>query len=51
MRNSYAKQNNSKLILYIVLIAAVLGIAAIVIQDIQIPLEHISQKIEVKLDK
>jgi len=51
MRYSYHKQNNLKIIVYAVILAIVLGIGAVVVQDIQAPTEHVSQKINVSLEK
>ena len=51
MKNYYSNKNNSKIIIYAVLVALVLGAGLIVVQDIKAPTEHISQNIEVKLDK
>ena len=51
MRSSFSKQNNSKLIVYAVIIAVIAGICAVVVQDINVPAKHISQEISVKLEK
>ncbi len=51
MKSYYSKQNNTKIIIYTVVLALILGIGAIVVQDIQAPTEHVSQDIEVKLEK
>lgn len=51
MRSSFNKQNNSKLIVYAVIIAIIVGICAVVVQDIKVPAKHVSQEISVKLEK
>ena len=51
MRNSYSKQNNSRIIVYTVLLALIIGVGVIAVQDIQISAEHVSQDIELKLEK
>ena len=51
MRKSYSATNNSKIIFYAVILAVILGIGFIVVQDIQVPSEHISQKIDVNIEK
>ncbi|MBQ7633235.1 MAG: hypothetical protein IJS88_03895 [Alphaproteobacteria bacterium] len=51
MKSYYNKSNNSRIIAYTVLIALVLGIGFVVIQDIQAPTEHILQEVTVSLDK
>lgn len=51
MKNYYSKQNNSKIIIYAIVLALVIGAGLIVVQDIQAPTEHVSQDVEVKLDK
>ena len=51
MRSQFKRQNNSKVFVYAVIIAIILGIGAIVMQDIKVPTEHITKKIEVSLDK
>ena len=51
MKSYYTKQNNSKIIVYTVLIALIIGIGVIVAQDIQAPTEHVSQDIELQLEK
>ena len=51
MNNYYNKQNNSKIIIYAVLLALIIGIGAIIVQDIQAPTEHVTQDIEVTLEK
>ncbi len=51
MKSYYTKQNNSKIIIYAVALIIILGIGAIVVQDIDVSAEHVSQDIEVKLEK
>jgi hypothetical protein len=51
MRSSFSKQNNSKLIIYTIVIAVIVGICAVVVQDIKVPTKHVSQEISVKLEK
>lgn len=51
MKYSYRKQNNTKIVVYAVVLALVLGICTIVVQDIQAPTEHMSKEISVKLEK
>lgn len=51
MRYSYRERSNSKVVLYSVILAVVLGVGAIVVQDIQAPMEHVSKEIKVNLDK
>ena len=46
-----SRQANSKIAYYAVALAIVLGIGTVILQDIQVPQEHISQKIEVNLEK
>ncbi|MBQ8481838.1 MAG: hypothetical protein IJ532_04840 [Alphaproteobacteria bacterium] len=51
MRYSYQRQNNTKVIFYAVAAALILGVGVVIVQDIQAPTEHISQKISVNLEK
>lgn len=51
MRKTYSTTNNSKVIFYTVVLAVILGIGFVVVQDIKVPTEHISQEIAVKLEK
>lgn len=51
MRNSYGRQNNSKVIVYAVLLALVIGMGIIVVQDIKVPVEHVSQSVNVNIEK
>jgi len=51
MKSYYSKQNNKKIVVYTIILALILGIGAVVIQDIEVPTEHVSQDIEVKLEK
>ena len=49
MRNRYVKQNYAKTIFYAVVLALVLAVIVISLQDIQIPTEHVQQEISVNL--
>lgn len=51
MRSSFAKQNNTKVVLYAVLLAVVCIIGYIVVQDIEVPTKHTVQEISVSLEK
>lgn len=51
MRSYYSKPNNKKLIVYAVIAAIVVGIGAVVMQDITIPTERVSQEIKVDIKK
>ena len=51
MRSPYHKQNNVKVVIYAVILALVLGVCAIAMQDIQAPTEHVSKDISVNLEK
>lgn len=51
MRYSYRKQSNTKIIFYAVVLAVVLCIGIVVVQDIQVPTEHISQDVSINLEK
>lgn len=51
MKRQSFNQKNSKVVIYALIIAFILGICAIIVQDIKVPTEHISQNIEVNLDK
>lgn len=51
MRDLYGKHNNSKIVFYAIALAVILGIGLIVVQDIQIPTEHVSQQISINLEK
>lgn len=51
MRYSYQRQSNTKIVFYAVAVALILGVGFVVVQDIQAPTEHISQKISVNLEK
>ena len=51
MRYSYQRQSNAKVIFYAVAVAVILGVVAIVIQDIQAPTEHVSKEISVNVEK
>ena len=51
MQISFGKASNSKIIVYAVIIAVIVGIIAVVVQDIKVPTKHTSQEISVKLEK
>jgi len=51
MRYSYQHQSNAKVIFYAVAVAVILGIVAVVVQDIKAPTEHVSKDITVKIEK
>lgn len=51
MRSYYTKSNNSKIVIYAVIAAILVGIGFVALQDITVPTEHNSQKIEVNLKK
>ena len=51
MRSSYQRQSNIKVVIYAVAVALILGVAAIVVQDIQAPTEHVSKEISVNIEK
>ncbi|MBR1825501.1 MAG: hypothetical protein IJ770_02835 [Alphaproteobacteria bacterium] len=52
MKSYYSnKSGNSKIILYAVLAAIIAGICFVVVQDITLPAEHVSQTVEVNLKK
>ena len=52
MRSYYtSKSNNSKIVIYAVIAALLAGIGFVTFQDITVPTEHNSQKIEVNLKK
>ncbi|MBP5352713.1 MAG: hypothetical protein J6Y91_02980 [Alphaproteobacteria bacterium] len=51
MRNPYSNRNNSKIIFYALAIAVVIGIGVVVVQDINVPTEHVSQKVAVNVAK
>ncbi|MBR1756924.1 MAG: hypothetical protein IJ738_05120 [Alphaproteobacteria bacterium] len=51
MRSQFKRQTNSKVVVYAVVIAVILGICAVVMQEIKVPAEHITQEIEVDLEK
>lgn len=51
MRKQSFNQNNSKVFIYALIIAVILGVCAIVVQDIKVPTEHVSNDIEVSLEK
>lgn len=51
MRSSYQRHSNTKAVIYAVVIALILGVAAVVVQDIQAPTEHVSKEISVNIEK
>ena len=51
MRSQFKRQTNSKVYVYAVAIALLLGVGAVVMQEIKVPTEHVVQVIEVDLDK
>ena len=51
MRDLYGRRNNGKIVFYAIALAVILGIGLIVVQDIQVPTEHVSQPISVNLEK
>lgn len=51
MRNSYGRQNNVKIVVYAVLLALAVGMGAIVVQDIKVPVEHVSQQVKLNIEK
>ena len=48
--SSYSTQSNVKVVLYAVGLAVVLGIGAIMLQDIQVPTEHVTQEVKVNIE-
>ena len=50
MRNPYTKSGNGRVIFYAICMAVVVGVAAVVVQDINVPTEHVSQKITLNLE-
>lgn len=51
MRNQFKHQSNTKVIIYAVVLLIMLAIGAVILQDIQVPSEHITQEISVNLEK
>lgn len=51
MRSYYTKSNSPRIVLYAVIIAILAGVGFVALQDITIPTEHVSQKVEVDLKK
>jgi len=51
MRYSYHKQSNVKIIFYAVGLALIFGIGIVIVQDIQVPSEHVSKEISVNIEK
>jgi len=51
MRRQSFNQGHSKIIFYALAIACILGICFVIVQDVNIPTKHVSNNIEVTLDK
>ena len=51
MKRQFGKESNKKIYLYAAMIALIGGITAVVLQDIQAPVEHITQDVAVNLEK
>lgn len=51
MRSSYSERKNYKVIIYVILLALIVGIGVVVLQDIKVPSDHISQEVPVKVEK
>lgn len=51
MRNQFKRQNNTKVIIYAVVLVILLAVGAVILQDIQVPSEHITQEISINLEK
>ena len=51
MKSYYRKSNNAKVVVYAILLALVLGIGAVIVQDIEVPTDHVSETLEVQLAK
>lgn len=51
MRYSYHKQSNFKIVFYAVGLALIFGIGIVVVQDIQVPSEHVSKEIGINIEK
>ncbi|MBR1398950.1 MAG: hypothetical protein IJ564_02085 [Alphaproteobacteria bacterium] len=43
-------RNNGKVVLYAVVLAVVIAMGVVVLQDIKVPAEHISQEVPVTLE-
>ncbi len=48
--SSYSRQSNLKVALYAIGLAVILGICAIMLQDIQVPVEHVTQDVNVSVE-
>lgn len=51
MRNQFKHQNNTKVVVYAVVLLVLLAVGFIVLQDIQVPTEHQTQEIDVDIEK
>lgn len=51
MKRQTFGNSNSKILIYALAIAFVLGVCLIIVQDIKVPTTHVSNEIEVNLDK
>ena len=51
MGKQYSFQKKSSVVIYALVIVVILGAGLIAFQDIKVPSEHVSQSIEVSLDK
>ena len=51
MRRSYRGESRSKIIFYAIALAVLCGIGFVVVQDIQVPTEHVTQEVKVNLEK
>ena len=51
MRRSYRSENHGKIVFYAIFLAILCAIGIIVVQDIQVPMEHVTQDIKVNLEK
>lgn len=51
MRRQSFNQGHSKVWVYALVIALVLGVCLVVVQDIKVPTEHVTKDIEVSLEK
>ena len=49
-KSSYTRQNNTKVILYAIGLAVIFGIITVMLQDIQVPTEHVVQDIKVNVE-
>ena len=51
MKRQSLNQSHSKILIYALAIACILGICFVITQDIKIPTTHVSRNITVTLDK